>query len=144
MISDSLLKWWIIFYLQALLSVRDREALGSQLLSVAGQRLCHVIVNDSESSERVSRLSRLPTNICSWIKAQVTIYKPLWRYIACHASVTLTICVHSLQDPSKLVCRSVPVSHTIDLLSMLLTLLPQQSPNYGLASSLAETVKFLF
>lgn len=131
----------ICIFFQTLLSVHDREALGSQLFSVVGQRLCHVM-NDSVSAEQVSRLSRLPTNICSWIKAQVTT-KTMIR-LTCHVAITLTIRAHSPQDPSKLGCRSVPVSRTVDLLIKLLTLLPEQSPNYGLASSLAETIKFLF
>jgi len=36
-----------------------------------GQRLAYVILDASESSERANRLSRLPTQISSWIKSQV-------------------------------------------------------------------------
>ena len=54
-----------------MLSVHDQRALGSQLLRIVGQRLAYVILDASESSERANRLSRLPTQISSWIKSQV-------------------------------------------------------------------------
>lgn len=58
-----------------MLSVHDQRALGSQLLRIVGQRLAYVILDASESSERANRLSRLPTQISSWIKSQVLLKK---------------------------------------------------------------------
>ena len=52
-------------------SVHDQRALSSHLLRIVGQRLAYVILDASESSERANRLSRLPTQISSWIKSQV-------------------------------------------------------------------------
>ena len=60
-------------------SVHDQRSLSSQLLRIVGQRLAHVILNASESSERAGRLSRLPTQISSWIKSQV-----MWTYMFCY------------------------------------------------------------
>ena len=56
---------------QTMFCVRDQSTLASQLLRIVGQRLAHVILDASESSERANRLSRLPTQISSWIKSQV-------------------------------------------------------------------------
>lgn len=52
--------------------MRDQRFLASQLLRIVGQRLAHVILDASESNERAIRLSRLPTQISSWIKTQVS------------------------------------------------------------------------
>ena len=52
--------------------MRDQRLLASQLLRIVGQRLAHVILDASESNERAIRLSRLPTQISSWIKTQVS------------------------------------------------------------------------
>lgn len=101
---------------ETMFSVHDQRALGSQLLRIVGQRLAYVILDASESSERANRLSRLPTQISSWIKSQ---------------------------DPSRLSCRKVPLSHTVDLLRVVLSLTPQDSPDYSLTSGLAESIKFL-
>ena len=60
-------------------SVHDQRSLSSQLLRIVGQRLAHVILNASESSERAGRLSRLPTQISSWIKSQV-----MWNDMFCY------------------------------------------------------------
>ena len=60
-------------------SVHDQRSLSSQLLRIVGQRLAHVILNVSESSERAGRLSRLPTQISSWIKSQV-----MWNDMFCY------------------------------------------------------------
>ena len=60
-------------------SVHDQRSLSSQLLRIVGQRLAHVILNASESSERAGRLSRLPTQISSWIKSQV-----MWNNMFCY------------------------------------------------------------
>ena len=59
-------------------SVHDQRSLSSQLLRIVGQRLAHVILNASESSERAGRLSRLPTQISSWVKSQV-----MWNDMFC-------------------------------------------------------------
>lgn len=101
---------------ESMFSVHDQRSLSSQLLRIVGQRLAHVILNASESSERAGRLSRLPTQISSWIKSQ---------------------------DPSKLVCRTVPLSHTVDLLRVVINVTPEESPDYPLTSGLAESIKFL-
>ena len=55
-------------------SVHDQRALASHLLRVVGQRLAYMILDASESAERANRLSRLPTQISSWIRSQV-LYK---------------------------------------------------------------------
>ena len=47
------------------------------------------------------------------------------------------------QDPSKLVCRTVPLSHTVDLLRVVINVTPEESPDYPLTSGLAESIKFL-
>ena len=52
--------------------MRDQRLLASHLLRIVGQRLAHVILDASESNERAIRLSRLPTQISSWIKTQVS------------------------------------------------------------------------
>jgi len=101
---------------ETMFSVHDQRTLGTQLLRIVGQRLAHVILDASESSERAIRLSRLPTQISSWIKSQ---------------------------DPSKLLCRTVPLSHTVDLLRVVLSVTPEDSPDYSLTSGLAESIKFL-
>ena len=59
------------FFHQTMFSVHDQRALASQLLRIVGQRLAYVILDASESTERANRLSRLPTQISSWIKSQV-------------------------------------------------------------------------
>lgn len=101
---------------EGMLCVRDQRTLASQLLRIVGQRLAHVILDASESSERAIRLSRLPTQISSWIKSQ---------------------------DPSKLVCRTVPLSHTVDLLRLVSSITSHDSPDFPLTSGLAESIKFL-
>ncbi|KAJ7379956.1 Rab3 GTPase-activating protein non-catalytic subunit [Desmophyllum pertusum] len=101
---------------ETMFSVHDRRALGSQLLRIVGQRLAFVILDASESTEHVNRLSRLPTQISSWIKSQ---------------------------DPSRLLRRMVPLSHTVDLLRVVLSVTPEDSPDYSLTSGLAESIKFL-
>ena len=47
------------------------------------------------------------------------------------------------QDPSKLVYRTVPLSHTVDLLRVVINVTPEESPDYPLTSGLAESIKFL-
>lgn len=37
----------------------------------------------------------------------------------------------------------VPLSHTVDLLRVVLSLTPEDSPDYSLTSGLTETIKFL-
>lgn len=101
---------------ETMFCVRDQSTLASSLLRIVGQRLAHVILDASESSERANRLSRLPTQISSWIKSQ---------------------------DPTKLLCRTVPLSHTVDLLRVVLSVTPMDSPDYPLTSGLAESIKFL-
>ncbi|XP_015764723.1 PREDICTED: rab3 GTPase-activating protein non-catalytic subunit-like [Acropora digitifera] len=101
---------------ESMLCVRDQRLLASQLLRIVGQRLAHVILDASESNERAIRLSRLPTQISSWIKTQ---------------------------DPSKLACRTVALSHTVDLLRVVMSLTPEDSPDYPLTSELADSMKFL-
>lgn len=64
-----------LFY-QTMFSVHDQRVLGSQLLRIVGQRLAYAILDASESAERANRLSRLPTQISSWIKSQV-----LWKIV---------------------------------------------------------------
>ena len=63
----------ITLFCQTMFSVHDQRALASQLLRIVGQRLAYVILDASESTERANRLSRLPTQISSWIKSQVNI-----------------------------------------------------------------------
>ncbi|PFX27196.1 Rab3 GTPase-activating protein non-catalytic subunit [Stylophora pistillata] len=101
---------------QTMFSVHDQRALASHLLRIVGQRLAYIILDASESTERANRLSRLPTQISSWIRSQ---------------------------DPSRLSRRMVPLSHTVDLLRMVLSLTPEESPDYSLTSGLTETIKFL-
>lgn len=101
---------------QTMFSVHDQRALASHLLRIVGQRLAYIILDASESTERANRLSRLPTQISSWIRSQ---------------------------DPSRLSRRMVPLSHTMDLLRMVLSLTPEESPDYSLTSGLTETIKFL-
>lgn len=101
---------------QTMFSVHDQRALASHLLRVVGQRLAYMILDASESAERANRLSRLPTQISSWIRSQ---------------------------DPSRLSRRMVPLSHTVDLLRVVLSLTPEDSPDYSLTSGLTETIKFL-
>lgn len=101
---------------ESMLCVRDQRLLASQLLRIVGQRLAHVILDASESNERAIRLSRLPTQISSWIKTQ---------------------------DPSKVACRTVALSHTVDLLRVVMSLTPEDSPDYPLTSELADSMKFL-
>ncbi|RMX40875.1 hypothetical protein pdam_00012040, partial [Pocillopora damicornis] len=92
---------------QTMFSVHDQRALACHLLRVVGQRLAYMILDASESAERANRLSRLPTQISSWIRSQ---------------------------DPSRLSRRMVPLSHTVDLLRVVLSLTPEDSPDYSLTS----------
>ncbi|XP_078349429.1 rab3 GTPase-activating protein non-catalytic subunit-like isoform X1 [Oculina patagonica] len=101
---------------ETMFSVHDQRALASQLLRIVGQRLAYIILDASESSERANRLSRLSTQISSWIRSQ---------------------------DPSRLLRRMVPLSHTVDLLRVVLSLTPEDSPDYSLTSGLAESIKLL-
>ena len=138
-------------------SVHDQRGLVPHLLRIVGQRLAHVILNASESTERANRLSRLPTQISSWIKSQVR-----WPCFFHHIRDSdtcklvsfdpLTDCSKTngsfqrfaiFQDPTKLQCRTVPLSHTVDLLRVVLSVTPEDSPDYPLTSGLAESIKFL-
>ena len=47
------------------------------------------------------------------------------------------------QDSSKLQCKDPPLSDTLELLSTVLTLLPTDSQEYSIATSLGEAVKFI-
>lgn len=67
----------------------------------------------------------------------------LWRSQCKHSILSKVCFLFLLQDPSRLSCRKVPLSHTVDLLRLVLSLTPQDSPDYSLTSGLAESIKFL-
>ena len=60
--------------------------------------------------------------------------------VSCLTRYLLFCC---FQDPSKLVCRKVPLSHTVDLLRVVINVTPEESADYPLTSGLAESIKFL-
>jgi len=55
---------------QASMAVSDHGVLASQLLLVAGQRLCYALLH-IQTKDGMELLARLPPTLCTWLKAMV-------------------------------------------------------------------------
>ncbi|XP_041927683.1 rab3 GTPase-activating protein non-catalytic subunit isoform X2 [Alosa sapidissima] len=102
---------------ELMLEVEDKDVLGSQLLVLAGQRLCYSLLhNTTQTRPAMELLARLPTTLCTWLKAM---------------------------DPSELRCPLVPLSQSSRLVSRVIEILPENHAQYSLALHLMEAVEVL-
>ncbi|KAL2099030.1 hypothetical protein ACEWY4_005510 [Coilia grayii] len=102
---------------ELMMEVEDKEVLGSQLLVLAGQRLCFSLLhNTTQTRPAMELLARLPPTLCTWLKAM---------------------------DPSELRCPLVPLSQSSRLVSRVIETLPENHAQYSLALHLLETVEVL-
>ncbi|XP_031435614.1 rab3 GTPase-activating protein non-catalytic subunit isoform X2 [Clupea harengus] len=102
---------------ELMLEVEDKDVLGSQLLVLAGQRLCFSLLhNTTQTRPAMELLARLPPTLCTWLKAM---------------------------DPSELRCPLVPLRQSSRLVSRVIETLPENHAQYSLALHLLETVEVL-
>ncbi|XP_063039869.1 rab3 GTPase-activating protein non-catalytic subunit [Engraulis encrasicolus] len=102
---------------ELMMEVEDKDVLGSQLLVLAGQRLCFSLLHNSEQTKpAMELLARLPPTLCTWLKAM---------------------------DPSELRCPLVPLSQSSRLVSRVIESLPENHAQYSLALHLLEAVEVL-
>uniref|UniRef100_A0A8C3WPR2 RAB3 GTPase activating non-catalytic protein subunit 2 n=1 Tax=Catagonus wagneri TaxID=51154 RepID=A0A8C3WPR2_9CETA len=97
---------------EALLQVRDKEVLASQLLVLIGQRLAHAVLH-TQTREGLELLARLPPTLCTWLKAM---------------------------NPQDLQNTEVPIATTAKLVNKVIELLPENHGQYSLALHLTEAV----
>lgn len=58
---------------QVMLEVEDKDVLGSQLLVLIGQRMAYSLFHSqTQTKASMELLARLPTTLCTWLKAMVS------------------------------------------------------------------------
>ncbi|XP_078675646.1 rab3 GTPase-activating protein non-catalytic subunit-like isoform X2 [Branchiostoma floridae x Branchiostoma belcheri] len=100
---------------EVLNSVNERCQLGCDLLLLVGKRLSH-LMSSAEPKRSVQLLSRLPPTLSTWLKQQ---------------------------SPSDVHFPDVPLLLTAQLLSQVVSLLPETHGQYSLAIQLVESIDIM-